>query len=223
MPIYALGDRVPNIDPTAFVHPDAVIIGSVTIGAESTIWAGAVLRGDDGEIFIGARTSIQDNTVIHTMPSQPTRVGDDCVIGHIVHLESCTIESGAQVSSGALVLHRVVVGTGAKWLRTPSCSTTRLCPRGHWPSALRLKSRSVRHAPKRFSTASMSTSPKVNSFVTISGVFRHDELAFRPRQFLRGERGRGSRATAGECVLPPCETDCTGLRERTLRLRESRS
>ena len=113
MPIYALGDRVPNIDSTAFVHPDAVIIGSVTIGAESTIWAGAVLRGDDGEIFIGARTSIQDNTVIHTMPSQPTRVGDDCVIGHIVHLESCTIESGAQVSSGALVLHRVVVGTGA--------------------------------------------------------------------------------------------------------------
>ena len=113
MTIYAYGDRVPVIHESAFVHPDAVIIGSVTIGAESTIWPGAVLRGDDGEIIIGARTSIQDNTVIHTMPNQPTIVGDDCVIGHIVHLESCTIENSAQVSSGAIVLHRAVVGTGA--------------------------------------------------------------------------------------------------------------
>ena len=113
MTIYAYGDRVPVIHESAFVHPDAVIIGSVTIGAESTIWPGAVLRGDDGEIIIGARTSIQDNTVIHTMPNQPTVVGDDCVIGHIVHLESCTIANSAQVSSGAIVLHRAVVGTGA--------------------------------------------------------------------------------------------------------------
>jgi len=75
--------------------------------------AGAVLRGDDGEIRIGARTSIQDNCVIHTTPETPTIVGDDCVIGHIVHLEACTIASGAQVSSGAIVLHRVVVETGA--------------------------------------------------------------------------------------------------------------
>jgi len=113
MAIYALGDQVPNIHETAFVHPDAVIIGSVEIGAESTIWPGAVLRGDDGYIKIGARTSIQDNTVIHTTPQDPTIVGDDCVIGHIVHLECCIIEDGAQVSSGAVVLHRVRVGTGA--------------------------------------------------------------------------------------------------------------
>jgi carbonic anhydrase/acetyltransferase-like protein (isoleucine patch superfamily) len=113
MTIYAYGNRVPVIHETAFVHPDAVVIGSVEIGADSTIWPGAVLRGDDGEIKIGARTSIQDNTVIHTMPNQPTVVGDDCVIGHIVHLESCTIANGAQVSSGAIVLHRAVVGTGA--------------------------------------------------------------------------------------------------------------
>ena len=113
MAIYALGDQVPNIHETAFVHPDAVIIGSVEIGAESTIWPGAVLRGDDGFIKIGARTSIQDNTVIHTTPQDPTIVGDDCVIGHIVHLECCIIENGAQVSSGAVVLHRVRVGTGA--------------------------------------------------------------------------------------------------------------
>ncbi|MGA0765529.1 MAG: gamma carbonic anhydrase family protein, partial [Ilumatobacteraceae bacterium] len=69
--------------------------------------------GDDGEIRIGARTSIQDNCVIPTTPETPTIVGNDCVIGHIVHLEACTIASGAQVSSGAIVLHRVVVETGA--------------------------------------------------------------------------------------------------------------
>ena len=113
MAIYALGDRVPKIHETAFVHPEAVVIGAVEIGAESIIWAGAVLRGDDGEIRIGARTSIQDNSVLHTTPETPTIVGDDCVIGHIVHLEACTIQSGSQVSSGAIVLHRVVVESGA--------------------------------------------------------------------------------------------------------------
>ena len=113
MAIYALGEQVPVIHPTAFVSPDAVIIGSVTIGADSSIWSGAVLRGDDGAIVIGERTSIQDGTVIHTTPANHTTVGDDCVIGHIVHLEGCIIENGAQVSSGSVVLHRAVISTGA--------------------------------------------------------------------------------------------------------------
>ncbi len=110
MPIYALGDQIPSIHPTAYVHPDAVVIGSVTIGAQSSIWACAVLRGDDGAIVIGERTSIQDGTVVHTTPMSHTTVGDDCVVGHLVHLEGCIIENGAQVSSGAIVLHRAVVG-----------------------------------------------------------------------------------------------------------------
>ncbi len=113
MPIYALGDQVPTIDPAAYVHPDAIIIGSVTIGAGSTIWPGAVLRGDDGAIVIGERTSIQDGTVVHTTPMNHTTVGDDCVIGHIVHLEGCIIENFAQESSGSGVLHRAVIETGA--------------------------------------------------------------------------------------------------------------
>ena len=113
VPIYALGEQVPVIHPDAFVHPDAVIIGSVTIGADSSIWPGAVLRGDDGEIHIGARTSIQDNCVLHTTREHPTIVGDDCVVGHIVHLEGCTIESGVLIGNGSIVLHRVVVRTGA--------------------------------------------------------------------------------------------------------------
>ncbi len=113
VPVYALGDHEPSIHPDAFVHPDAVIIGQVTIGADSSIWPGAVLRGDDGYITIGARTSIQDNCVLHTTLMHPTVVGDDCVVGHIVHLEGCTIESGVLVGNGSIVLHRVIVRTGA--------------------------------------------------------------------------------------------------------------
>ena len=113
MPIYALGDRVPNIHPDAWIHPDAVIIGSVTIGADSSVWPCAVLRADNGDIRIGERTSIQDGSVIHTTPHDFTTIGDDCVIGHMVHLEGCTIESGSLVGNGSIVLHRAVVRTNA--------------------------------------------------------------------------------------------------------------
>ncbi len=113
MAVYALGGQEPSIHPEAFVHPEAVIIGSVTIGAESSVWPGAVLRGDEGEIRIGARTSVQDNCVLHTTPEHPTVVGDRCVIGHIVHLEGCTVEDDALVGNGAIVLHRAIVRSGA--------------------------------------------------------------------------------------------------------------
>lgn len=111
--VYALGDQVPDIDPSAYIAPEAVIIGSVTIGPEASVWPGAVLRGDDGEIRIGARTSIQDGTVVHTTPFQPTIVGAECVIGHLAHLEGCIIHDGALVGSGSVVLHKAVVETGA--------------------------------------------------------------------------------------------------------------
>ncbi len=113
MPLYALGDQTPNIHPTAFVHPDAVIIGSVTVGANSSVWPGAVLRGDEGTITVGAGTSVQDNCVLHTTPADPTVVGDRCVIGHLVHLEGCIIEDGCLVGNASMVLHRAVVRTGA--------------------------------------------------------------------------------------------------------------
>ena len=113
VPIYAFGEQLPIIDDTAYIHPDAVVIGSVTIGAQSSVWPNAVLRGDDGEIRVGARTSVQDCSVVHTTVAHPTVVGDDCVIGHIVHLEGCTIENGALVGNGAIVLHRAIVRSGA--------------------------------------------------------------------------------------------------------------
>ena len=113
MAIYALGERIPRIDPSAFVHPDAVVIGDVVIEAEASIWPQAVLRGDYGRIVIGARTSIQDGSVIHATGELPTIVGSDCVIGHIVHLEGCTIEPHSLVGSGSVVLHRAVVRSHA--------------------------------------------------------------------------------------------------------------
>ena len=113
MPVYALGHQVPVIHPDAYISPEAVIIGSVTIGSESSVWPGAVLRGDDGEIQVGARTSIQDGAILHTTHFQPTVVGDECVIGHLAHLEGCIIHDGALVGSGSVVLHNAVVETGA--------------------------------------------------------------------------------------------------------------
>jgi carbonic anhydrase/acetyltransferase-like protein (isoleucine patch superfamily) len=113
MPVYALGDRQPTIDPTAYVHPDAVVIGNVVIGAGSSVWPCAVLRGDDGAIRIGDRTSIQDGSILHCTAELDTVVGNEAVIGHMVHLEGCTIEDRALVGNGAVVLHRAVVSTGS--------------------------------------------------------------------------------------------------------------
>lgn len=113
MPLYALGNRVPDIHPTAYVHPDAVIIGDVRIGPESSVWPSAVLRGDSNRITVGARTSVQDGSAIHCTPEHETVIGDGCVIGHTVHIEGCVVEDGALVGSGAVVLPRARIGAGA--------------------------------------------------------------------------------------------------------------
>jgi carbonic anhydrase/acetyltransferase-like protein (isoleucine patch superfamily) len=113
MPLYALGEVEPDIDGSAFVHPDAVVIGRVRIGPEASVWPCAVLRGDHGRIEIGARTSVQDGTVIHTTEDWPTLIGTGCVVGHNAHLEGCVVEDGCLIGSGSITLNRVRVGTGA--------------------------------------------------------------------------------------------------------------
>jgi carbonic anhydrase/acetyltransferase-like protein (isoleucine patch superfamily) len=100
----------PKIAASAFVAPTAVLIGDVEVGEESSIWFGAVIRGDNGPIRIGARTSIQDNAVVHVSEGARTIVGDDCTIGHCVIMEDCTIENGALVGSNAVVLNGATVG-----------------------------------------------------------------------------------------------------------------
>jgi carbonic anhydrase/acetyltransferase-like protein (isoleucine patch superfamily) len=119
VPIYALGDRVPTIDPEAYVHPDATVIGDVRIGAFASVWPQAVLRGDYGYIEIGERTSVQDGTVVHCTEWTPAVIGRECVLGHNVHIEGasvadhCLIASGSVVLNGAVVEEGAVVGAGA--------------------------------------------------------------------------------------------------------------
>jgi carbonic anhydrase/acetyltransferase-like protein (isoleucine patch superfamily) len=113
MPLYALGELVPSIDPTAYVHPDAIVIGAVTVGPGASIWPTAVLRGDTSTITVGARTSVQDGTVVHCTNELPTVIGADCVVGHNAHLEGCVVEDGCLIGSGSVTLNRVVVGAGS--------------------------------------------------------------------------------------------------------------
>jgi carbonic anhydrase/acetyltransferase-like protein (isoleucine patch superfamily) len=113
MPIYALGDLVPEIDPEAYVHPDAVVIGRVVLGEQASVWPTAVLRGDHGAIRIGARTSVQDGTVVHCTAREDTVIGADCVVGHNAHLEGCVVEDGCLIGSGSVVLNRALVGAGS--------------------------------------------------------------------------------------------------------------
>ena len=113
MAVYALGDLVPDIAGDAFVHPDAVVIGAVTIGARASVWPAAVLRADYGRIDIGELTSIQDGTVVHTTAQWPTVVGARCVVGHNAHLEGCRIGDDCLIGSGSVVLNRATVQDGA--------------------------------------------------------------------------------------------------------------
>ncbi|HEY5185841.1 MAG TPA: gamma carbonic anhydrase family protein [Actinomycetes bacterium] len=113
MAVYALGDLVPSIDPDAFVHPDAVVIGRVQLGAGSSVWPGAVLRGDYGSISVGAETSVQDGSVVHATAELATVIGARCVVGHLAHLEGCIVEDDCLVGSGSVLLHRVLVRSGA--------------------------------------------------------------------------------------------------------------
>jgi len=94
----------PTFDPRSLLLPNAVVVGAVTVGAESSIWFNAVVRGDDGPIRIGRGSNVQDGTVIHVSDITPTEVGDYVTIGHMVHLHACTLEDECLIGSGAVVL-----------------------------------------------------------------------------------------------------------------------
>jgi carbonic anhydrase/acetyltransferase-like protein (isoleucine patch superfamily) len=113
VPIYAIGERVPTIDGAAYVHPDATVIGDVRVGADSSVWPSAVLRGDYGAVIVGEGTSIQDGAVIHATSSLDTVIGSRVVVGHLAHIEGATICDGALIGVGSTILHRAVVEEGA--------------------------------------------------------------------------------------------------------------
>ena len=104
----------PTIHPTAWVHPEALVIGRVTLGPRVSIWPGAVLRGDILEIEIGEESNIQDLTVVHTSyDSSPVKIGCRVVVGHRVILHGTTIGDDALVGMGAILLDGSVLGKGS--------------------------------------------------------------------------------------------------------------
>ena len=100
----------PSIGPGVFVAPTATIIGRVEIGEGSSVWYGAVLRGDNGRIVIGRGANVQDNATVHVNFQSETRIGDDVTIGHGAVLEGCVVEQGALIGINAVVLPGAVIG-----------------------------------------------------------------------------------------------------------------
>lgn len=132
MPVYALDDKRPVLGGGVFVAPNATVIGDVVVGAESSVWFGAVVRGDVYPVRIGARTNVQDNAVVHvTADKAATSIGDDVTIGHLALVHGCTIGDrclvgmGSIVLDGAIVEDEAFVGAGAlvpPRMRVPSRS-----------------------------------------------------------------------------------------------------
>ena len=103
---------LPTVDPSAYVDESAQVIGDVHVGAESSIWMNVVVRGDVHRIRIGARTNVQDGTVVHVMRgTHPTTIGDEVTIGHGALIHGCTIADRVLVGMGAILLNGVVVGS----------------------------------------------------------------------------------------------------------------
>ena len=111
--ILAFEDKVPRVAPDAFVAPTAVLIGDVVVEEGASVWFGVVLRGDFNRIVVGAGTSVQDNSVIHTNEDLPTIIGSNVTVGHLSLLEGCEIEDGALIGMGSIVLNRARVGRRA--------------------------------------------------------------------------------------------------------------
>jgi carbonic anhydrase/acetyltransferase-like protein (isoleucine patch superfamily) len=108
------GGKAPRLHPSVWVAPDGVVVGDVEIGEGSSLWFGAVVRGDVNHVRIGARTNLQDHTVVHvTSGTHPTVIGDEVTVGHRVVLHGCTVERRALVGIGAIVLDGAVIGEEA--------------------------------------------------------------------------------------------------------------
>jgi carbonic anhydrase/acetyltransferase-like protein (isoleucine patch superfamily) len=131
MPEFELDGRRPRVHPDAFVAPTAVLIGDVEVGAGASIWFGAVLRGDQATITVGAGTNVQDNAVLHCAVGLPTLIGENVTIGHLACLEGCVVDAGALVGSGSIMLQRSRLGAGAMLAAGAVLAEGREVPAGH--------------------------------------------------------------------------------------------
>jgi carbonic anhydrase/acetyltransferase-like protein (isoleucine patch superfamily) len=110
MPIYCLDDHTPQIDPSAWIAETATIIGNVTLGPGVNVWFGAVLRGDNEPIVVGAGSNVQEGAVLHTDPGFPLTIGASVTVGHQAMLHGCTVGDGALIGIQAVVLNGAVIG-----------------------------------------------------------------------------------------------------------------
>ena len=113
MTLYTLDHRRPSLAETAYVAPTASVIGDVHLGEETSVWFGAVIRGDNMPIHIGARTNIQDGTIGHSDEGFPLTIGDDVTVGHRAIIHGCTIGNGVLIGMGATILNGAVIGDGS--------------------------------------------------------------------------------------------------------------
>jgi len=100
----------PRLGERAFVDPSAQVIGDVELGEDASVWMNAVVRGDVNRIRVGARTNVQDNSVLHVTSEHPTTLGEDVTVAHSVTLHGCTVERLCLIGIGAIVLNGAVVG-----------------------------------------------------------------------------------------------------------------
>ena len=107
------GASVPTIHKTAYVAPTAVVMGDVTLGAESSVWYTTVIRGDMAPVVIGAQTNIQDGTIVHVDAGFPCTIGERCGVGHRAILHGCTVEDECLIGMGSVLLNGVRIGTGS--------------------------------------------------------------------------------------------------------------
>jgi len=112
MALYRLGDVSPSVAPSAYVSPNASIIGRAVLGENSSVWFGATLRGDNETITVGANSNVQDGAVLHTDPGFPLWVGANVSIGHQAMLHGCTVGDGSLIGIQAVVLNAAVIGKG---------------------------------------------------------------------------------------------------------------
>jgi len=110
MAVYSLNDTKPVLAKTAWVAETATVIGNVEMAEDSSVWFGAVVRGDNETIKIGANSNIQDNSVLHSDPGSPLHIGEGVTVGHKVMLHGCTIGNNSLVGIGATILNGAVIG-----------------------------------------------------------------------------------------------------------------
>ncbi|MFW2852804.1 gamma carbonic anhydrase family protein [Sphingomonas sp. TX0543] len=109
MPLYEFRGKRPDCHASAWIAPSADLIGDVTLGEETNVWFGAVIRADNTTIAVGARSNIQDGAMLHSDPGAPCTVGEDCTVGHHAILHGCTVGDRALIGMGAIVLNHAVI------------------------------------------------------------------------------------------------------------------